>query len=185
VEKKLTLNDISTGASNDLERATSIARGMVTKYGMSAELGPVSYSESDEVFLGRDFTSKKNYSEEVASRIDHEIRLIIEAQFKNVEQILNDNMEKLHQVANVLLEIETLDGTQFEDLFSGTKTSDEIIQEVRDMEKVKAAADSKEAKEAAWDEKKTLNDEETDEDLSEEQSEHQELADEADSDDEE
>ncbi|WP_324825898.1 ATP-dependent zinc metalloprotease FtsH [Sinanaerobacter sp. ZZT-01] len=185
VAEKLTLNDISTGASNDLERATSIARGMVTKYGMSVELGPVSYSESDEVFLGRDFTSKKNYSEEVASRIDHEIRLIIEAQFKNVEQILNENMEKLHQVANVLLEIETLDGTQFEDLFSGTKTPDEIIQEVRDMEQVKAAADSKEAKEAAWDEEKTLSDAETDEDLSEEQSEHQELADDADSDDEE
>ncbi len=185
VAEKLTLNDISTGASNDLERATNIARGMVTKYGMSEELGPVSYSESDEVFLGRDFTSKKNYSEEVASRIDREIREIVEMQFKNVEQILNENMEKLHQVANVLLEIETLDGTQFEDLFSGTKTSEEIIKDVRDMEQIKVAADKKEAKEAAWDEKEDLKEIDPDaEDLSEE-SEQKELASDADSDDEE
>ncbi|WP_206459935.1 ATP-dependent zinc metalloprotease FtsH [Anaerovorax sp. IOR16] len=186
VAEKLTLNDISTGASNDLERATNIARGMITKYGMSDELGPVSYSESDEVFLGRDFTSKKNYSEEVASRIDHEIRTIVEAQFEKVEQILNENMEKLHQVAHVLLEIETLDGTQFEDLFSGDKTSEEIIKEVRDMEQVKAEADKEEAKEAAWDVEETLNDTEPAiEESSEEQSELKEMVDDADSDDEE
>lgn len=154
VAEKLTLNDISTGASNDLERATNIARGMVTKYGMSHTLGPVSYAESDEVFLGRDFTSKQNYSEEVASKIDAEIRQIIEDQFERVEQILNDNMDKLHKVANVLLEIETLDGAQFEELFTGEKTPEEVIAEIHEMEQVKHAQDEADAKEAGWELKK-------------------------------
>jgi len=149
VAEKLTLNDISTGASNDLERATSIARNMVTKYGMSDKLGPVQYSDSDEVFLGRDFTSKQNYSEEVASKIDQEIRDIVEEAFAQAEQILTENMDKLKLIAEVLLEIETLDAEQFEDLFSGAKTAEEVIRDVHDMENRKEEANRIEAEETA------------------------------------
>ena len=147
VAEKLTLNDISTGASNDLERATAIARGMVTKYGMSDKIGPVNYSDSDEVFLGRDFTSKQNYSEEIASKIDQEIRDIVEGAFARAEEILTNNMDKLDMIANVLLEVETLDGAQFEELFSGEKSARDVIDEIHDMEHTKAEADRIEAEE--------------------------------------
>lgn len=147
VAEKLTLNDISTGASNDIERATEIARGMVTKYGFSEKIGPVNYSSSDEVFLGKDFSTRKNHSEEVAAEIDEEIRLIIESAFNKAEQLLKDNIDKLHLIAQTLLEIETLDGEQFEALFTGAKTSDQLIAEVHDMETVIAKANAKEAAE--------------------------------------
>lgn len=147
VAEKLTLNDISTGASNDLERATAIARDMVTKYGMSDKIGPVNYSDSDEVFLGRDFTSKQSYSEEVASKIDQEIRDIVEEAFAQAEQLLTENMDKLRLIAEVLLEVETLDGAQFEELFSGEKTPAEVIDEIHDLENTKAEANRKEAAE--------------------------------------
>ena len=121
VAEKLTLNDISTGASNDIERATEIARAMVTKYGMSERLGPVNYSSSDEVFLGKDFSTRKNYSEEMAKEIDEEIRSIIEESFTKAETLISENIDKLHLIAGVLLELETLDAEQFEQLFSGEK----------------------------------------------------------------
>lgn len=129
VAEKLVLNDISTGASNDLERATSIAKAMVTKYGMSDNLGPISYSSEDEVFLGRDFSTKRNYSEEVASKIDKEIRTIIDHGYETAERILNENMDKLHLVANTLLEVETLNAEDFEKLFIGEEKSDDIVLE--------------------------------------------------------
>jgi cell division protease FtsH len=146
VAEKLTLQDISTGASNDILRATEIARDMVTKYGFSEKLGPVNYSQSDEVFLGKDFTTHKNYSEEVASLIDEEIKAIIDRAFVGAEKILSKNMEKLNIVAEALLEIETLDGEQFEALYSGRMSIGELAEKVRDEE-----ADIKErnAKEAA------------------------------------
>ncbi|MBB6218477.1 cell division protease FtsH [Anaerosolibacter carboniphilus] len=118
VAEKLVLDDISTGASNDLERATSIARAMVTKYGMSDNLGPVNYSSEDEVFLGRDFSTKRNYSEEVASEIDKEVRSIIDEAYVTCDRILTENMDKLHIVANKLLEVETLNADEFEKLFA-------------------------------------------------------------------
>jgi cell division protease FtsH len=124
VAEKITLDDISTGASNDIERATDIARAMVTKYGFSDRLGPVNYSSPDEVFLGKDFSTRKNYSEEVASEIDEEIRIIIEDAYSTAESILTENLDKLHTIANTLLEIETLDGEQFEKLFTGEVTAD-------------------------------------------------------------
>ena len=117
VAEKLVLNDISTGASNDLERATNIARAMVTKYGMSENIGPINYSSEDEVFLGRDFSTKRNYSEEIASAIDKEVRVIIEKAYATTENILKENIDKLHLVANTLLEVETLDAEDFEKLF--------------------------------------------------------------------
>ena len=134
VAEKLTLNDISTGASNDIMRATEIARDMVTKYGFSDRLGPVNYSSHDEVFLGRDFTSQKVYSEEIASEIDIEIKAIIEEAFKTAEKILKKNSKKLHDVAEALLEIETLDGDQFEAICSGDLTVEQLAEKVKHEE---------------------------------------------------
>lgn len=147
VAEKLTLHDISTGASNDIERATEIARAMVTKYGMSDKLGPVNYSSSDEVFLGKDFSTRKNYSEEMASEIDEEIRSIIEDAFNKAENLLSKNIDMLHKVANVLLEVETLDAEQFEDLVSGKKDEKQLIDEMRAQEKSIEAVYAKEAAE--------------------------------------
>lgn len=147
VAEKLTLNDISTGASNDIERATEIARSMVTKYGMSERLGPVNYSSSDEVFLGKDFSTRKNYSEEMAKEIDEEIRTMIENAFDHAEKLLSENIDKLHLVAKVLLELETLDAEQFEQLFTGAKTAEQLIEESREQERHIEEANAKEAAE--------------------------------------
>ena len=118
VAEKLVLDDISTGASNDIQRATKMARGMVTHYGMSDNLGPMSYTgDDDEVFLGRDFAKSRNYSEEVAAQIDREMRSIVDKAYHTAESLLRDNIEKLHKVAQGLLEKETLDGKEFEALF--------------------------------------------------------------------
>lgn len=120
VAEKLVLNDISTGASNDIERATKIARGMVTTYGMTDSLGPMTYGTSDdEVFIGRDLNKMKNYSENVASEIDKEMRKIIDIAYNKAEELLSLNMSKLHGVAEALLEKETLDAKEFEEIFVG------------------------------------------------------------------
>ncbi|MDD2483710.1 MAG: ATP-dependent zinc metalloprotease FtsH [Eubacteriales bacterium] len=147
VAEKLTLNDISTGASNDIERATEIAKAMVTKYGMSERLGPVNYSSSDEVFLGKDFSTRKNYSEEMAKEIDEEIRTIIETAFDRAEKLLTDNLDKLHVLADVLLELETLDAEQFEQLFAGEKTAQQLIADTRDQERTIEEINAREAAE--------------------------------------
>jgi len=114
VAEKLILQDISTGASNDLERVSAIARSMVTKFAMSENLGSMSYSTEDEVFLGRDMTTKRNYSEQVAAEIDREVRRIVDNAYDKAEQLLTDHMEKLHAVAESLLEYETLEADEFE-----------------------------------------------------------------------
>jgi len=107
---------------------------MVTKYGMSDKIGPVNYSTSEEVFLGKDFSSKKNYSEEMAAEIDQEIKSMIEIAFDRAEQILTENMDKLHLIADTLLDVETLDADQFEALFTGEKTEQDIVAEVQELE---------------------------------------------------
>ena len=147
VAEKLTLHDISTGASNDIERATEIARAMVTKYGMSERIGPVNYSSSDEVFLGKDFSTRKNYSEEMAKEIDEEIRSIVETSFDRAEKLLSENIGKLHLVAGVLLELETLDAEQFEQLFAEEKTAAEMIADTREQERSIEEMNAKEAAE--------------------------------------
>ena len=147
VAEKLTLDDISTGASNDISRATEIARDMVTKYGFSEKLGPVNYSSSDEVFLGKDFSTRQNYSEEVASEIDEEIRLIIEECFMECEKILSTHLDKLHMVAEALLEVETLDGEQFEQLYTGEKTASQLAEDIRRKEEDIQAANEREVEE--------------------------------------
>lgn len=119
VAEALVLGDISTGASNDIERASKIARSMVTKYGMSERLGAITFgSGQEEVFLGRDFTQQKNFSEETSGLIDEEVKRIIDTAYKRTEDILNEHMEKLHSVANVLLEKEKIDGEEFEQIMN-------------------------------------------------------------------
>ena len=126
VAEQLTLDDISTGASNDIMRATEIARDMVTKYGFSERIGTVNYSNSEEVFLGNDFTTHKNYSDEVAREIDAEVKRIIDEAYKEAEKLLSANMETLTRVAEALLLVETIDGQQFEDLFTGKFSAEEL-----------------------------------------------------------
>lgn len=121
VAEKLTMDDISTGASNDIERATSLARQMVTKYGMSDVIGPVSYDEGGEVFIGRDFGHSKNYSEKTAADIDAEVRNILEKQFEKTEELLKAHMPVLSAVAEELLEKETIDGEEFNRCFVDTE----------------------------------------------------------------
>ncbi len=119
VAEKLILNDISTGASNDIERATKIARSMVTKYGMSDRIGAIMLgTNQEEVFLGRDFAQGKEYSEETAGIIDEEIKAIIDNAYKTAEKILKENLDKLHTVAGVLLEKEKIDGEEFDKIFA-------------------------------------------------------------------
>lgn len=119
VSEKLVLDDISTGASNDIERATKIARNMVTKYGMSERVGTITLGQNqEEVFLGRDFAQSKEYSEETAAIIDEEVKSIIDYAYKKAAEILNANMEKLHVVAGILLEKEKIDGEEFDAIFN-------------------------------------------------------------------
>ena len=119
VAEQIILDDISTGASNDIERATKIARDMVTKYGMSDTIGAIMFgSGQEEVFLGRYFAQSRNYSEETASVIDVETKNIIDKAYKRAEQILRDNVDKLHAVAKVLLEKEKIDGEEFDAIFA-------------------------------------------------------------------
>lgn len=148
VAELLTLDDISTGASNDIERATDIARAMVTRYGFSEKLGPVNYADAEEVFLGNDFSSKKAYSEEVASEIDHEIRAIVEEAFEETKKIISENMDKLERVAQALLAVETLDGQQFEQLYAGEKSAEDIEIEVMQKEAEIRRENAQEAKES-------------------------------------
>ncbi len=148
VAEKLTLDDISTGASNDIQRATDIAREMVTKYGFSEKIGPVNYSSADEVFLGNQITSSKAYSEETANQIDEEVKALVEEAYDAAITILEEHKEQLNAVAEGLLAIETLDKDQFVDLFDGTKTPDELAEEQKVMTEERKAQDKAEAREA-------------------------------------
>lgn len=126
IAESLSGGDVSTGASNDIERATKIARDMVVKYGMSDELGPILYASSnDEVFLGRDYGHVQNCSESVNSKIDSEIHRIIEEAYKRGEDILKSNMDKLHAVAKALFEKEKIDGETFRAIMEGKPVSEE------------------------------------------------------------
>ena len=119
VAESLILNDISTGASNDIERATQIARSMVTKYGMSEKLGAIMYgSDQGEVFLGRDLAQSKDYSEETAKLIDEETKRIVDTAYERAKNLLTEHIDKLHAVAKVLLEKEKIDGEEFDNIFA-------------------------------------------------------------------
>ncbi len=120
VAEQLVLNDISTGASSDIDRATKIARNMVMKYGMSDKLGPITFGSSgqdDEVFLGRDINNQRNYSEKIAAEIDEEVRDIVMRAYNYAEKVLKDNIDKLHKVAAILIEKEKIGAEEFEAIF--------------------------------------------------------------------
>ena len=159
VAEMLTLDDISTGASNDIQRATDIAKEMVTKYGFSDKLGPVNYSSSDEVFLGKDFSTRQAYSEETANEIDEEVKAIIEEAYDTARTILSEHLEQLTAVAEGLLEVETLDNRQFEELYDGVKTPEEIGQELKEELKKREISNRAEAAEAEKMHKKALEEE--------------------------
>ena len=117
VAEALVLKEISSGASNDLQRATSLARQMICEYGMSTELGPVTFGHrQDQVFLGRDIARDKNYSEEIAAKIDKEIRKFLDEAYQKTEELLQNNIDKLHLIAQALIEKETLEGSEIEQL---------------------------------------------------------------------
>lgn len=158
VAEMTVLSDISTGASNDIERATAIARDMVTKYGFSDKLGPINYSSGDEVFLGRDFGAKQEYSEETANEIDEEVKRIVHECYETAKKILTENMDKLLAVADALMELETIDGNQFERLYSGEVSPDNLVEEVRLEDEKRAEENKKEAAETERNIKKVQQD---------------------------
>ncbi len=148
VAEKIILDDISTGASNDLERATNIARSMVTRYGFSEKLGPVVYGQDDhEVFLGRDFSSNRNYSENVAAEIDSEIRTIIEDAFTKAEDVLTEHIDELHRIAKYLMIHEKIDGADFEKLMKN-ELDPSVYEDKKDEPVAEETADTTETTES-------------------------------------
>ena len=120
IAEELFMHQMTTGASNDFERATEIARNMVTRYGMSDELGPMVYGENDaEIFLGRSVTTQKNVSESTMQKVDEEIRKIIDSQYAVARKLLEDNRDKVEAMAKALLELETIDADQIADIMAG------------------------------------------------------------------
>lgn len=125
VAEKIVLDEISTGASNDIERATDLARSMITRYGFSEKLGPIVYGhDNSEVFLGRDYSQGRNYSENVAAEIDGEIRELIDTSYENAKQILLSHRDQLDKVAHYLMEHEKIDGDDFYKLMNGESLDD-------------------------------------------------------------
>ena len=149
VAEKLIIGDICTGASNDIQRATNIARNMVTRYGMSDTLGPIVYGSehgSDEVFLGRDFNTSRNYSEDTATLIDNEIKNIINTAYNTAMKILSDNVNKLHFVAEFLQKNEVMDEDQFKAAMEGEPTIEELEEMAAEKKRKSAKENSDKAK---------------------------------------
>jgi len=141
VAESLVLKDISTGASNDIQRATTIARDMVTKYGFSEKLGPVNYSSGEEVFIGRDFGTKNDFSEETSNEIDAEVKEIIHSSYEHATAILTEHMDKLLEVADALMKLETISGEEFEKLYTGEITADQLAKDNESKALTKADKD--------------------------------------------
>ena len=119
--EEIVLGEVSTGAYSDLKHANSVARNMITKYGMSETLGNLIFgNENDEVFIGRDFAQARNYSEKVAAEIDTEVKHIIDTAYIRTKNILNDNIKKLHKLAQLLLDKEKIEGNEFDELMMAT-----------------------------------------------------------------
>jgi cell division protease FtsH len=157
VAEQLVLGDISTGASNDIQRATSLARSMVTRYGMSDALGPIVYGSGhseDEVFLGRDFASQRDYSEETAAAIDNEIKKIVGMAYVDAEQILRDHMDKLEFIAEFLIKNEIMDEVQFNAVMEGNPTVEELEALVAEKRKRSEEENASRAKMLAEEEEK-------------------------------
>ena len=160
VAEKLVLDDISTGASNDIERATKIAKDMVTKYGMSEKLGPrVFGTGSDEVFIGKDFNRTRDYSEHIAAQIDEEVSGIIDNAYNICTKLLKENMDKLHEVAKALLEKEKLEADEFKAIFPYEKEEvvfedDFTFENAAPSEEEKSASEEMPSGEASEDDNK-------------------------------
>ena len=122
--ESIIIGDITTGASNDIERATNLARSMIVKFGMNDEIGPVFHGNSEEVFLGKELVQSKSYSEEIAAKIDEELKKQLMSCMDKAKSILSDHIDELHRIAKVLMEKEKLTGEEFEALFSGTESND-------------------------------------------------------------
>ncbi len=148
VAEQLKLDDISIGASGDIKQATSIAREMVTRYGFSEKLGAVNYGGEEEVFLGNDFTAHKTYSEHTAQEIDDEIKRIIDEAYAQATKILAEHDETLERVAKALLLVETIDGEQFEALYTGKMSAEDLKESVDKADEAKQVQNEKEAAEA-------------------------------------
>ena len=157
VAEEIKLDDISTGASNDLQRATQIARAMISQYGFSEKLGPVAYSTNDEVFLGKELATRQNYSDSVANEIDAEIKKLLESCYADAKKILKANDEAFERVAQALLLCETIDGEQFEALYTGEITPEELKAQIdqtnKEIEK-KNAEEAEESKKLEEEERK-------------------------------
>ncbi len=138
VAEQIIFNDISTGASNDIQRATETARNMITKYGMSEKLGPIAFgSDNDEVFLGKNYTHTRNYSETVAAVIDEEVEKIINDAYKRTEAILKEHIDQLHIVSEALIKLEKIDKEQFESLMTtGALPEDKIEDAIIPIEEI-------------------------------------------------
>ena len=148
IAEELIMDDISTGASNDIQQATKVAKNMVTRYGMSEKLGTVLYGSehsSDEVFLGRDFSSGKDYSEKTAAAIDDEVRSIIESAYADAKRILEEHIDRLHFVAQYLLTHESMDGDQF----AAAMKEDATVEELEAIAEAKAEASRRDNEKAA------------------------------------
>ena len=143
VAEALVLEEISTGAQNDLERATELARKMICEFGMSEVLGPITFGrrQDAQVFLGRDIARDRNYSEEVAYSIDKEVRRLIEDAYEKTETMLRENMDKLHLIANALIEKETLEASELEQLMRDGRITEKPANSDDEPEKTVAAAD--------------------------------------------
>ncbi|MBR5320978.1 MAG: ATP-dependent zinc metalloprotease FtsH [Clostridia bacterium] len=130
VAEQIIFNDISTGASNDIQRASKIARSMITKYGMSEKLGPIAFgSDNDEVFIGKDYNHMRNYSENIAATIDEEVERIITDAYKRTEKILTEHIDQLHIVSEALIKLEKIDKEQFESLMTTGELPQEPVEE--------------------------------------------------------
>lgn len=157
VAEKIVLDEISTGASNDIERATDLARSMITRYGFSEKLGPIVYGhDNSEVFLGRDYSQGRNYSENVAAEIDGEIRELIDTSYENAKQILLNHRDQLDKVAHYLMEHEKIDGEDFIKLMNGESLDDNTVAPVSENSDT-APADCEDTAEATGDNNNETN----------------------------
>jgi cell division protease FtsH len=128
VAESMVFDELSTGASNDIERATGIARRMVTEFGMSESLGPLAFGKKDElVFLGREISEQRNYSDEIAFQIDQEIRTLIDRAHERARMIVSEHFDTLEAIAKLLIEQETLEHDELEELFDGPRPAPKLV----------------------------------------------------------
>jgi cell division protease FtsH len=128
VAERLVFDELSTGASNDIERATGLARKMVTEYGMSDNLGTVAYGKKEEmIFLGREISEQRNYSEEIAVKIDNEVKAIIDEAYRRATEILTTYMPQMQKIVEVLMEKETIDGVEIDQFFAEPKPKPRLV----------------------------------------------------------